>query len=128
MYNQLKLVKEGKVFFVTVESKEIEELRKASEKYEIKIPDAKYMVTYCDGMFDIYYQLEDYGIVEWAFGGPESNVNQIKGLPMDYRDEENAKSNALTLLMGNLDNMYWGDILSQYLAEEGIEYEEAQQR
>lgn len=106
-------IKYGKAFFVTVASNEIEELRNASKKYEVQIPDAEYMITYCDGVFELYYSLEYCGILEHVSICPESSISRLPN-----------EEDALPLLMDNLDNVHWGNILSEYLPEDGIEYEE----
>lgn len=105
--------KQGKAFFVTVASNEIEELRNASKKYEVQIPDAEYMITYCDGVFELYYSLEHCGISEHVSICPEGSISRLPN-----------EEDALPLLMDNLNNVHWGNILSEHLQYDGIEYEE----
>ena len=113
-------MEEGMSFIATTGSSNIEELRKASEKYGTKIPDAKIITIYNNGCFTCYYELEDYGITEYAF----SMEGQGFGLTSDSENEEDIRKCVMQILASNIDNMYWGRILKAYLEEEGIEYEE----
>lgn len=105
-------VREGFCLTVTVESKYVKELRAASEKYQVTITDAEYLLVSKDGSVNCYYQLSGYGLVEHAFGVPAGQLQGGDGL----------QANALELLQRNLDNMDWGRILDAYLGEMGIEY------
>ncbi len=67
--------------------------------------------------------MEDYGITEYAF----SLEGQEAGLSADSENEEDIRKCVMQILTSNIDNMYWGRILKAYL-EEGIEYEEEQER
>ena len=113
-------MEEGMSFIATTGSSNIEELRKASEKYGTKIPDAKIITIYNNGYFECYYELKDYGITEYAF----SVEGKQFGLSTDSENEEDIRKCVMQILAGNIDNMYWGRILKEYLEEEGIEYEE----
>ena len=121
MSNSIKFtVEEGMSFIATTGSSNIEELRKASEKYGIKIPDARIIIVYNNGCFECYYELKDYGITEYAF----SVEGQGFGLSADSENEEDIRKCVMQILSSNIDNMYWGRILKAYLEEAGIEYEE----
>lgn len=117
-------VKEGMAFVVTTESDNIDVLREASEKYGVHIPDVKFIVVCYDDLFELYYELEGYGRTENAFACPWSSVNQANGFPENCREQENARLNVMSIIAENMDNLYWGDILTEYLAEDGIDYEE----
>lgn len=121
MSNSIKFtVEEGMSFIATTGSSNIEELRKASEKYKVDIPDARIIIIYNNGCFKCYHELEDYGIAEYAF----SVEGKQFGLSADSENEEDIRKCVMQILAGNIDNMYWGRILKAYLEEEGIEYEE----
>jgi len=111
-------VDEGMSFIATTGSSNIEELRKASEKYEVEFPDARIIIVYNNGCFECYHELKDYGITEYAF----SVEGQEFGL--SAHSEEDIRKCVMQILASNIDNMYWGRILKEYLEEEGIEYEE----
>lgn len=109
-------VEEGVAFVVTTQSQNIEELRMASEKYSVKLPDAKFIIIHTGDMVEYYYELEGYGVTEYAFGLPDQQT--------DSEDAESIRKFALITLANNVDNISWSDILKEYLAEEGIDYEE----
>ncbi len=113
-------VEEGMSFIVKTESSNIEELRKASEKYRVDIPDARIIIIYNNGCFECYYELEGYGITEYAF----SVEGQGFGLSADSENEEDIRKCVMQILVSNVNNMYWGRILKEYLEEKGMEYEE----
>ncbi|MCM1258605.1 MAG: hypothetical protein NC307_12215 [Roseburia sp.] len=115
---------EGRAFVATTDSRNVQELRRASERYGVRLPDAKYIIIYVDGMYHYYHGLDGYGVAEYAFGVPESNMNQITGQQAEDESGAAVREHALALLGNNLDNMHWGDILAGYLGEEGIEYGE----
>lgn len=121
MSNSIKFtVEEGMSFIVKTESSNIEELRKASEKYRVDIPDARIIIIYNNGCFECYYELEGYGITEYAF----SVEGQGFGLSADSENEEDIRKCVMQILVSNVNNMYWGRILKEYLEEKGMEYEE----
>lgn len=109
-------VEEGVVFIATTQCENIEELKEASEKYSVKLPDAKFIIIHAGGMFEFYYELKDYGVTEYAFGLPD----QLAG----DEDMDRIRQFALIALANNIDNMSWSNILKMYLAEEGIDFEE----
>ena len=113
-------IEEGMSFIATTGSSNIEELGKAPEKYKIEFPDARIIIVYNNGCFECYYELEDYGITEYAF----SVEGKEFGLTSDSENEEDIRKCVMQILASNIDNMYWGRILKEYLEEEGIEYEE----
>lgn len=115
---------EGRAFVATTDSRNVQELRRASEKYGVKLPDAKYTIIYVDGMYHYYHELDGCGVMEYAFGIPESSINQITGQQAEDESGAVVREHALALLGDNLDNMCWGSILADYLEEEGIEYGE----
>lgn len=108
-------VEEGVAFIVTTQSKNIEELRLASEKYSVKLPDARFIIIHTKEMFEFYYELEGYGVTEYAFGLPDQQVQN--------GDADRIREFALTTLANNVDNISWSSILKEYLAEKGIDYE-----
>ena len=103
-------IKEGLSFIVTIKSENIGVLREASKKYQVEIPDAKYIIIYTDEQIDYYYELEDGSLTESAF-------SILTDSPMD-------KNDALMILICNIDAMSWDKILEDYLAQLGIDYEE----
>lgn len=107
-------------FIATTGTRNIEELRKVSEKYGVEIPDARIIIIYNNGCFECYHELEDYGITEYAF----SVEGQEFGLSADSENEEHIRKCVMQILASNIDNMYWGRLLKEYLKEEGTEYEE----
>lgn len=109
-------VEEGAAFIVTTQSQNIEELRRASEKYSVKLPDAKFIIIHTGDMFEYYYELEGYGITEYAFGLPDQQAQN--------EDAVRIREIVLTTLANNVKNMPWGNILKEYLGEEGINYED----
>lgn len=109
-------VKEGVAFVVTTQSQNIEELRMVSEKYSVKLPDAKFIIIHTGDMVEYYYELEGYRVTEYAFGLPNQQT--------DSEDAESIREFVLITLANNVDNMSWSSILKEYLAEEGIDYEE----
>lgn len=109
-------VKEGVAFVVTTLSQNIEELRMASEKYSVKLPDAKFIIIHTDEMLEYYYELEEYGVTEYAFGLPCQQINN--------EEVDSIREFALITLANNVDNISWSSILKEYLAEKGIDYEE----
>lgn len=40
---------EGRTFVATTDSRNVQELRRASERYGVRLPDAKYIIIYVDG-------------------------------------------------------------------------------
>lgn len=112
-------VEEGVAFIVTTQSQNVDELRLASEKYSVKLPDAKFIIIHTGGMFEFYYELEGYGVTEYAFGLPDQQAQN--------GDADRIREIALTTLANNVDNMPWGSILKEYLGEESIDYDEEQQ-
>ncbi len=76
-------MEEGMSFIATTGSSNIEELRKASEKYGTKIPDAKIITIYNNGCFTCYYELDGYGVIEYAF----SMEGQGFGLSADSEED-----------------------------------------
>ena len=110
MEKNLFKVKEGISFTITTKSENVEVLKEASKKYQVEIPDAKYIIICTDEQIDYYYELVGYGITKFAFGIPTDSL----------KDE----TYALMLLADNIDDMSWDDILESYLAEMGIDYEE----
>lgn len=109
-------VGEGAAFIVTTQSQNVEELRLASEKYSVKLPDAKFIIIHTGDMFEYYYELEGYGVTECAFCLPDQQVQN--------GDADRIREFALTTLANNVNNMPWDSILREYLGEEGIDYEE----
>lgn len=128
--NILFTVDEGLSFTVTTRSKNVKVLKEASEKYHVDIPDAKYILVCNDEQIDYYHELVGYGVTEFAFGIPTDSLedySELVGCGVTTASPEvsdRLKSLALTLLENNLDNMYWGNILEQYLCEMGIDYED----
>lgn len=80
-------VEEGMSFIATTGSRNIEELQKASEKYEVGIPDARIITIYNNGCFECYHELKDYGITEYAF----SVERQEAGIYADSENEEDIR-------------------------------------
>lgn len=109
-------VEEGVAFVVTTQSENIEELKEASEKYSVNLPDARFIIIHTGGMFEFYYELKDYGVTEYAFGLPDQQTGN--------EDVDRIRQFALIALANNIDNMSWSNILKQYLAEEGIDFDE----
>ena len=109
-------VEEGAAFIVTTQSQNVEELRLASEKYSVKLPDAKFIIIHTGGMFEFYYELEGYGVTEYAFGLPDQQAQN--------GDADRIREFALIALANNVNNMPWDSILKEYLGEKGIDYEE----
>jgi len=107
-------VKEGIAFAITTRCENIEELKEASKKYSVKLPDAKFVIIYTDGLFEFYYEFKGYGVTEFAFGLRESQIG----------NEDKIRQFALTILADAIDVMSWSNILKTYLAEKGIDYEE----
>lgn len=116
--------KEGRALVVTTASRNVQALRVASEKYSVKLPDAKYIIMYAGGQYEYYYELEGYGITEYAFGLLESCISQMTGQQAEDENDGTIREHALLFLENNLDNMCWDNILAYYLGEEGIEYED----
>lgn len=108
-------VEEGAAFIVTTQSQNVDELRLASEKYSVKLPDARFIIIHTKEMFEFYYELEGYGVTEYAFGLPDQQVQN--------GDADRIREIALTTLANNVDNISWSSILKEYLAEKGIDYE-----
>lgn len=81
-------VEEGMSFIATTKSRNIEELRKASEKYGVEISDARIMIVYNNGCFECYHELEDYGITEYAFSleGQEAGLSADSYKKMCHAD------------------------------------------
>lgn len=81
-------VEEGMSFIAITGSSNIEELRKASEKYEVEIPDARIITIYNNGYFECYYELKDYGITEYAFSleGQETGLSADSYKKMCHAD------------------------------------------
>lgn len=75
-------------FIVTTESRNIEELQKASDKYEAGIPDARVIIVYNNWCFECYHELEDYGITEYAFSleGQETGLSADSYKKMCHAD------------------------------------------
>lgn len=115
-------VETGFAFIATTESRNIEVLRKAAEKYGVDIPDARFIMIYnCDnGMLEYYHELENYCVTEFTFGVEGQGLGIARG----SEDKEDIRKRAIALLANNIDNMDWSGILEAYLAEEGICYEE----
>ena len=109
-------VEEGVAFIVTTQSENIEELKEASEKYSVKLPDAKFIIIHAGDMFEFYYELKGYGVTEYAFGLPDQQTGND--------DMDRTRQFALIALANNIDEMSWSNILKMYLAEEGIDFEE----
>lgn len=109
-------VKEGVAFVVTTQSQNIKELRLASEKYSVKLPGARFIIIHTGELLEYYYELMGYGVTEYAFGLPCQQT--------DNEDAESIREFALITLANNVDNISWSSILKEYLAEEGIDYEE----
>ena len=109
-------VVEGVAFVVTTQSENIEELKEASEKYSVKLPDAKFIIIHAGDMFEFYYELKGYGVTEYAFGLPDQQTGN--------EDVDRIRQFALITLENSIDEMSWSNILKEYLAEEGIEFEE----
>ena len=109
-------VEEGAAFIVTTQSENVEELRLATEKYSVKLPDAKFIILHTGGMFEFYYELEGYGVTEYAFGLPDQQTQN--------GDTDRIREIVLTTLANNVNNIPWDSILKEYLGEEGIDYEE----
>lgn len=109
-------VEEGVAFVVTTQSENIVELRVASEKYSVNLPDAKFIIIHTNGVLDFYHELKDYGVTEFAFGIPNQQA--------DIENMDGIRQFALIALANNIDEMSWSNILKMYLAEKGIEFEE----
>lgn len=115
-------IESTKAVIVTMDSSNVKELQEASEKYSVKIPDVKYQVILTEGIYECYHQLVGYGKIEYAFGIPESALDQEDSPFASDLDGKILEARVNRLILDNLDNMYWGNILAEYLSEEGIEY------
>ncbi len=109
-------VKEGIAFAITTRCENIEELKEASKKYSVKLPDVKFVIIYTDGIFEFYYEFKGYGVTEFAFGLRDPQIGN--------EDKDRIRQFALTILADAIDVMSWNNILKIYLAEKGIDYEE----
>ena len=115
-------IESTKAVIVTMSSSNVKELKEASEKYSIEIPDVKYYVILTEGVYECYHQLVGYGNMEYAFGIPESALDQEDSSFASDLDGKVLESRVNRMILDNLDNMHWGNILTEYLSEEGIEY------
>lgn len=109
-------VEEGVAFVVTTQSENIKELKEASEKYSVNLPDARFIIIHTGDVFEFYYELKDDGVTEFALGLPDQQP--------DNEDVDRIRQFALITLENSIDEMSWSNILKRYLAEEGIEFEE----
>lgn len=109
-------VEEGVAFVVTTQSENIKKLKDVSEKYCVKLPDAKFIIIHTGDLFEFYYELKDYGVTEYAFGLPDQYAGN--------KDMDRIRKYALITLENSIDEMSWSNILRMYLEEEGIEYED----
>lgn len=116
--------KEGLSFVVTTESSNIDVLKETAEKYGVHIPNVRFIFICYDDAIEMYYELESYGRIEWAVRYPWSELNKANNLPEDSRDLESASYHLMPIIAANLNELHWGNILTGYLAEEGIDYEE----
>ena len=115
-------IESTKAVIVTMDSSNVKELQEASEKYSVEIPDVKYQVILTEGIYECYHQLVGYGKIEYAFGIPESALDQEDSPFASDLDGKILEARVNRLILDNLDNMHWGNILAEYLSEEGIEY------
>ena len=115
-------IESTKAVIVTMNSSSVKELQEASERYGVEIPNVKYYVILTEGVYECYYQLVGYGNMEFAFGIPESALDQEDSPFASDLDGKILETRVNRMILNNLDNMYWGNILTEYLAEEGIEY------
>lgn len=109
-------VEEGVAFVVTTQSENIKELREASEKYSVNLPDARFIIIHTGDVFEFYYELKGGEVTEFALGLPDQQAGN--------EDVDRIRQYALITLENSIDEMSWSNILKMYLAEEGIDFEE----
>lgn len=107
-------------YTITAPSTEVWQLKKASRKYGVQFPDAKFTVNYLGFRTIIYYELDGYGIK----ASPLIMPGQIGGYP-NMTNKEEVTQYVLTLLVCNQCSMDWGNSIHNYLGKMGINYEAA---
>lgn len=105
----------GKEFYLTTASRNIEVLRKASEKYGVEIPDAEFHVLYYAGEYDIHYRIDHESCTESSFSLSEVEALLGRELFTDRMDESNAVKNAIKIIVTYLYMMNFEESLQQYL-------------
>lgn len=113
-------VVDGISFIVTTQSSNIDALREASKECEIPLPDARVIIIYSNEELQFYHELAGYGVTEFAFSLAVPELD----LPDDFKSRDEIRKYALGIFANNIENMHWGNILKQYLGENGIDYEE----
>lgn len=121
MSSDMSELKESLVisYTITAPSTGVWQLKKASRKYGIQFPDAKFTVNYLGFRAIIYYELDGYGIKS----SPLIMPGQIWGYP-NITNKEEVMHYVLTLLVCNQCSMDWGNSVQDYLEKMNINYED----
>ena len=104
-------VSEGKGYIVTFEGEWFEEIRKAQEKYGVKIPNVQLIIFPEKEICSFYQKIESFdGVVKH---------------PLDWTElGENLKiEDILDVAIVASRKLSWGWLVEKYLAKKGIRYE-----
>lgn len=123
----MKVVTAVTEFVITVGSDCIDVLKDASEKYRVHIPDAKFRVTFSDGVFEVYYGLMGCDRSEWAGWIPWVDMSKAGDTPietlLEVLDFMHLMKRAGQIVADSLNHLHWEDILTEYLSGKGIDHE-----
>lgn len=97
---------------------EVIPLKKASKKYGVQFPDAKFTVIYSGFTATIFYEFDGYGIK----AAPLIMPGQIGGYP-NITNKEQVTDFVLSLLICNQCSMDWENSVQNYLEKSGVNYE-----
>ena len=105
-------------YTITTPSTEVMHLKKASKKYGVQFPDAKFTVIYTGFTVTIFYEFDGYGIK----AAPLIMPGQFGEYPIITNKEE-ITDFVLSLLICNQCSMDWENSIQNYLEKSGVNYE-----
>ncbi|MCM1222750.1 MAG: hypothetical protein NC548_50660 [Lachnospiraceae bacterium] len=100
-----------KGFVVTIKSNEIDALWRAQKRYGVKIPDIQF----------ILFEMEKSGFVFMEMEGHDGDIKST--FSIDKLKKNLGNKDIEDTLKDIIDNIRWGDVIEEYLMEQGINYE-----